>query len=271
MGARRKAKRKKASKAGLVLVEDEGPVRWLTLNRPDKRNALSDELVDTLSEALAGAKDSGARAVAITGAGRVFCAGADLAALKELRNASFEENLADSWQLADLLLDIVEHPLPVIAAVNGPALGGGAGLAAACDITVAAKSARFAFTEVRVGFVPAVVLNFLARTVGGKAARELCLTGRPVPAEEAAAIGLVNRVVAANALRGAVKALGDEIAQCGPGAVAATKALFLKLGSLPLGEGLDKAAQANAEARESDDCREGVDAFLEKRKPRWSP
>jgi methylglutaconyl-CoA hydratase len=278
MGAKRKKKTKKAARkkssksapGSLVLVEDAGCVRWLTLNRPEKRNALSEELVEALSEALADAKGSKARCVAITGAGSVFCAGADLATLKDLRSASFTENLADSFLLADLLLDICEHPLPVIAAVNGHALGGGAGLAAACDITVAQKSAKIGFTEVRIGFVPAIVLNFLLRTVGEKAARELCLTGRPISAEEGAAMGLVNRVVSATALKGAVKALGEEIAQCGPQAIATTKALFLKLGPLSLKEGLDQAAQANAEARESEDCLEGVDAFLEKRKPRWS-
>ena len=121
----------------LVLVENAGCVRWLTLNRPEKRNALSAALVKALGEALADAKSSKARCVAITGAGSVFCAGADLATLKELRSASFGENLADSVRLADLFLDIQEHPLPIIAAVNGHALGGGAGLAAACDITVA--------------------------------------------------------------------------------------------------------------------------------------
>ena len=277
MGAKKKKKkrtaRKKAAQAapgGLVLVKDAGCVRWLTLNRPEKRNALSEPLVEALSEALADAKSSKARCVAITGAGSVFCAGADLATLKELRKASFEENLADSFQLADMLLDIQEHPLPVIAAVNGHALGGGAGLAAACDITFAVKSAKLGFTEVRIGFVPAIVLNFLLRCVGEKTARELCLTGRMIGADEGAAMGLVNRVVSATALTGAVKALGEEIARGGPAAIATTKALFLQLGPLPLKDGLDQAVQANAEARESDDCLEGVDAFLEKRAPRWS-
>ncbi len=254
----------------LVLVEDAGCVRWLTLNRPDKRNALSKELVEALGGALADAKSSRARCVAITGAGSVFCAGADLATLKELRSASFGDNLADSVRLADLFLDICEHPIPVIAAVNGHALGGGAGLAAACDITLAAKGAKLGFTEVRIGFVPAIVLNFLLRCVGEKAARELCLSGRLIGADEGASMGLINHVVSADALKGAVEALGEEIAKGGPGAIATTKALFLKLGPLPLKDGLDQAAQANAEARESDDCREGVDAFLEKRPPRWS-
>lgn len=247
-----------------VLVRDAGPVRWLTLNRPDKRNAFSAELVAGLKAALA---DPGAaRLLAITGAGTAFSAGADLAALQKMRNATREEHLADARSLAELFRMIAEHPLPVVAAVNGHALGGGAGLVAACDFAFAVPAARIGFTEVRLGFVPAIVLNFLLRAVPERVARDLCLTGRQLTAAEAASMGLVR---ASDDLEASVRALGDEIAQTGPGAVAHTKRLFLALGHLPLAEGLAKACEENADARMSPDFREGVGAFLEKRKPNW--
>jgi len=249
-----------------VLVRDAGPVRWVTLNRPDKRNALSAELIKALKAAL---KDPGqARLIAITGAGPTFSAGADLSALQKMRSATREEHLADARSLAELFLLVADNPLPVVAAVNGHALGGGAGLVAACDFAFAVPTARIGFTEVRLGFVPAIVLNFLLRAVPERVARDLCLTGRQLEAAEAAAIGLWR---VADDLEAPVRALGDEIARCGPGAVAHTKRLFLALGHLPLADGLEKACEENADARMSPDFREGVAAFLEKRKPGWSP
>jgi methylglutaconyl-CoA hydratase len=247
-----------------VLVRDEGPVRWLTLNRPDKRNALSAELVAALKAAL---RDPGpARLLAITGAGSAFSAGADLAALQAMRTATREEHLADARSLAGLFASIAEHPLPVAAAVNGHALGGGAGLVVACDFAFAAPGARIGFTEVRLGFVPAIVLNFLLRATGERIARDLCLTGRQLDAREAGTLGLV-RVT--DDVAAAVGALGAEIAEAGPGAVAHTKRLFLELSHLSLADGLAKACEENAAARMSADFREGVAAFLEKRKPSW--
>ncbi|MFI5403633.1 MAG: enoyl-CoA hydratase-related protein [Planctomycetota bacterium] len=249
---------------GPVLVRDAGPVRWLTLNRPGKRNAFSSELIAALKAAL---RDPGpARLLAISGAGAIFSAGADLAALQKMQAATREEHLADARSLAELFQMVAEHPLPVVAAVNGHALGGGAGLVAACDFAFAVPAAKIGFTEVRLGFVPAIVLNFLLRAVSERVARDLCLTGRQLEAAEAASIGLW-RVT--DDLEAAVRGLGDEIAQCGPGAVAHTKRLFLALHHLPLNEGLAKACDENATARMSADFREGVAAFLEKRKPEW--
>jgi len=252
-----------------VLVRDEGPVRWLTLNRPAQRNALGGELVDALEGALEDARESRARCVALTGAGTTFSAGADLKALEAMRDAPYAVNLADSQRLANLFAVIASHPLPVVAAVNGHAIGGGAGLAVACDLTIAAAGATFGFSEVRIGFIPAIVLNFLLRTAGEKVARDLCLTGRRLPVEEAAALGLMNGVVPHADLPGAVAAIGAEIARCGPHAVAETKQLFLRLRHLPLDEGLAAAAEENARARGTDECREGIAAFLEKRNPNW--
>ena len=253
----------------LVLVRDEGGVRWLTLNRPDKRNALSGELVRALRDALEEARGCGARCIALTGAGKAFSAGADLEALRAMRTATLEENVADSTALADLLHAIARHPLPVIAALNGHAIAGGAGLAVACDFTVAVGGASFGFTEVRIGFVPAIVLNFLLRTVGEKTARDLCLTGRRLTVEEARDLGLVGRVVEPGALEEAVAEIAAELAATSPAAVARTKELFVELGALPLDEGLRHAAEANAHARATPDCREGIAAFLEKRRPDW--
>ncbi|MEE8107169.1 MAG: enoyl-CoA hydratase-related protein [Planctomycetota bacterium] len=255
----------------LVLVRDEGPVRWLTLNRPDQRNALSGDLVQACRDAFADAQESSARCIALTGAGKVFSSGADLKALKAMRAASLEENTADSRALADLLYDIQAHPLPVIAAVNGHAIAGGSGLTAACDLTVAVEGALFGFTEVRIGFVPAIVLNFLLRTVGEKTVRDLALTGRRLPAGEALALGLINEVCDAGGLAARIAALGAEFQRCSPEAIAHTKRLILELGPQSLRDGLTAAARANAEARRTSDCQEGVDAFLAKRPPRWAP
>jgi methylglutaconyl-CoA hydratase len=248
----------------LVLVEDRGPVRWLTLNRPDKRNALNAALVGALIDALA--EPGAARCFAITGAGSTFSAGADLAELRAMRTATLAENEADSRRLAGLFQAIAANPLPVVAAVNGHALGGGAGLALACDFAFARPGSLFGFTEVRIGFVPAIVLNFLLRTVGEKVARELCLTGKRLPVEEAARLGLFT---VTGALEQAVHDLGEEIALCSPAAIAHTKQLMLRLRHLPLDEGLEFAAMENAVARATEDCQEGIAAFLEKRKPSW--
>ena len=257
----------------VLLVRDEVPVRWLTLNRPDKRNALNAELIAALTAALeATPQDDGIRCLALTGAGKVFSAGADLAALRAMMDAGEEENLADSRTLARLLSAIQGHPLPVIAALNGHAIAGGAGLSAACDLTIAVREAQLGFPEVRIGFLPAIVLNFLLRTLGHKAARDLCLTGRRIGADDALAMGLINEVCEQAQLQERVRAIGAEIAQCSPEAVAATKLMFLELGAAgSLEEGLEIAVRLNADARMTDDCREGVTAFLEKRKPRWHP
>ncbi|MGQ0612894.1 MAG: enoyl-CoA hydratase-related protein [Planctomycetaceae bacterium] len=254
-----------------LLLRDAGPVRWLTLNRPEKRNALGPELIEALAAALQDAREAPVRCLALTGAGRHFSAGADLAALQAMSGAGHEANLADSRRLAALFASIAEHPLPLVAVVKGAALGGGAGLVAACDFAVAAEEAELGFTEVRVGFVPAIVLNFLLRTVGGRAARDLCLTGRRVPAREALSLGLLGAVAPAGELPALIARLGAELAQASPEAVARTKQLFLELEARPLADGLDAAAEANAQARSTPDCKEGVAAFLQKRRPRWAP
>ncbi|MEM9664283.1 MAG: enoyl-CoA hydratase-related protein [Bacteroidota bacterium] len=256
----------------VVLVHTERRVTTLTLNRPDKRNALSAALVSDLLKALeAAAADPDTRVVVLTGAGSVFSAGADLAALEALQTATPMDNLADSQHLAQLFEAIARHPKPIIAKVNGHAIAGGCGLATVCDLAIASEGAKLGFTEVRIGFVPAIVMVFVLRRVGEMAARHLFLRGHLVQADEAARLGLLTQVVSVEALDETVDALAQEIATRTSGsAVALTKRLLLSVPSLGLREGLDAAIHANAFARGTEDCQAGIAAFLHKTRPPWS-
>ena len=255
----------------MLQTRRDGPVLTLTLDRPETRNALSADLVDALTAALADAAESAAvRVVVIAAAGKVFSAGADLAALRALRDASFSDNLADSERLGRLFEAILRHPKPVVARVHGHAIAGGCGLAAACDLSLVAESAVLGFSEVRIGFVPALVATFVTRRVGETAARELFLRGHRIPATEAARIGLVTRAVPDDALDAALAALCQELAtETSGSAVALTKALLADLPGRSLADALAHAAAVNAHARATDDCRAGVDAFLGKTDPPW--
>lgn len=253
-----------------VLAERRGPVLLVRLNRPQARNALNAELVARLHAVLEAAqRDETVRCVVLGGAGRVFSAGADLKALHSLGAASSEENRADSQRLADLLHLIYTSRLPVVAAVEGAAVAGGAGLASACDLVVAGEGARFGYTEVRLGFVAAVVMVFLLRSVGEKHARELLLTGRLVPAGEAHRIGLVNEVVPDGDAEARALELAAEIARNSRTALATTREMLSVLPGMGLEESLRYAAGVNAWTRTTADLKEGVAAFLEKREPEW--
>lgn len=243
----------------------------MTLNRPDKRNALDGGLVEELQRALDRAEDEeGVRVVVLTGAGTVFSAGADLAALERLQEAAPLENLADSERLAGLFGRIYRHPKPVIAKINGHAIAGGCGLAAVCDLSVAAEGAKLGFTEVRIGFVPAIVAVFVLRKLGEAAARDLFLRGHLIPATEAAACGLITRAVPADRLDAEVAALAHELAtETSVSAVALTKRLLAEIPGMGLQEALSYAAQLNAFARGTSDCQAGIAAFLEKKDPPW--
>jgi methylglutaconyl-CoA hydratase len=255
----------------LVLRRREGRVLTLTLNRADKRNALSADLVGALKDALAeAAEDDAVRVVVLTGAGKVFSAGADLAALEALQAASPMDNLADSQHLAGLFEAIYRHPKPVVAHVNGHAIAGGCGLAAVCDIALVADGAKLGFTETRIGFVPAIVSVFVLRKLGEAAARDLMLRGHLISADEAAAVGLVTRVVPAADLDAAVDALARELAtETSATAVALTKRLLADVPGMGLGDALDHAVQLNALARGTDDCKAGIASFLGKTDPPW--
>ena len=244
----------------------------LTLNRPEQRNALNAELAEALLAAVRRASaDPAVRAVVLTGEGNCFCAGADLATLRQLRDATFEENAEDCARLRDLFKSLALCPKPVVAAVNGPALAGGCGLASACDLILSAPEATFGYPEVKVGFVAAMVLVLLARQVGERRARQMLLTGQPLSAESAERWGLVYRIVPRENLASEAVSLCRQLAGGAPSALALTKELLWRTSGVPAGTALDLAADANVFARCSPDIREGLDAFFAKRSPGWKP
>src|SRR2546423_14482539 len=208
-----------------ILVSERQGVATLTLNRPDKRNAISFELVEELLRALDESEKSAAQVVIVTGAGKAFCAGLDLDDLKALVGKSHEENLKDSAFMARLFRRIYEFPLPTIAAVNGAAIAGGTGIATMCDFTLAAPEAKFGYTEVRIGFVPAIVSSILVWQVGHKIARDLLMTGRLFDAAEAHRYGLVNEVVEPERLMTRARDLANQLLENSPSSVRATKRL----------------------------------------------
>lgn len=255
----------------LIRYETAGRAAYVTLNRPDKRNALSAELVEQLQAVLDEAsRDAAVRVIVLTGEGTAFSAGADLAALERMQSASALENEADSRQLADLFHQIYLHPKPVIARINGHAIAGGCGLAAVCDLSVAVDTARVGFTEVRIGFVPAIVMVFVLRKIGEAAARHLMLTGELISAHDAERIGLINETVPESKLDERVDELVQAISgQTSASAVRLTKQMMAQVRGMGLGEGLDYAARMNAFARGTDDCRAGIAAFLSRTDPPW--
>jgi len=253
-----------------VFVADAGPVRTITMNRPERRNAMTPEMQTELIAAMEEAAAGDCRVVVFAGAGEAFCAGLDLASLQKMNDKSAEEHRADAERIARLFRTLYELPKPTIAAVHGASIAGGTGIATLCDFTLAVPAAKFGYTEVRIGFVPAVVSAFLALQLGDKRARELLLTGRLFDSSEAYRLGLVNEVVAADALQARVRALAEALAANSPAALGATKRLLAAQNKEWLDRALAAAMEANAEARETADFREGVSAFLEKRKPVWA-
>jgi methylglutaconyl-CoA hydratase len=253
-----------------VRVEDVGGVRTVTLNRPGRRNALTVEMQDALIAALRGAgEDRACRVVVIAGEGEAFCAGLDLGSLKDAGTRSAAEFTADAERVALMFRTLYECPKPTIAAVQGAAAGGGAGLATICDFTIAEPQAWFAYTEVKIGFVPAVVSAYLCLQVGEKRARDLLLTGREVNAEDAYRMGLVNELAPQGSLMERVESLAGALIRNSPEALRATKALIAAQSKDWLDAAVEEAMAVNARARESADFREGVAAFLEKRRPVW--
>lgn len=242
----------------------------LTLNRPDKRNALSFQLLDELTRALDGVEQSEAQVVVLTGAGKAFCAGMDLEELKTLTGKSHAENVADSRKMAQIFRRLYEFPKPTIAAVNGAAIAGGTGLATMCDFTLAVPEAKFGYTEVRIGFVPAIVSSILVWQVGHKVARDLLLTGRIFDAAEAYRLGLVNGVVDPAQLMNRAGELALQLMENSPTSLRLTKKLINGFISPQLDTQIEQAIEENAGIRQTADFREGVASFLEKRKPRWS-
>jgi methylglutaconyl-CoA hydratase len=253
-----------------IQIAYDGGVATITLNRPDKRNAISFELIDDLLRALDEVAKSDAIVVILTGAGKAFSSGMDLENLKALVGRTAEENLQDSQTMVQMFRSLYEFPLVTIAAVNGPAIAGGTGLALLCDFTLAVPEAKFGYTEVRIGFVPAIVSTFLLRQVGEKHARDLLLTGRIIGAEEAMRMGLVNEIVAPDQLLARARELAGTLMENSPGSLRATKELLSDHARNDLDTQIDAAVRENAAVRLSADFREGISSFLEKRKPVWS-
>lgn len=248
-----------------VLYSVREGVARITLNRPEKRNALDDEMIAEIRGGLGeSANDGAVHLVLITGAGDDFCAGADLAAIEQLSHGTVMENVADARRLGDLFLEMRRHPRPIIAAVRGRALAGGCGIATAADFALAAESAQFGYPELKIGFVPAMVMATLRRSVSEKRALELLATGEIIPARTALEIGMITRVFADAAFDNDVQAYAAQLATRSRSALALTKSLFYQMDSVPFDAALSAGVQTNALARLTEDCRRGIQRFLKK-------
>lgn len=252
-----------------IVVADNALIRTITLNRPERRNAMTPEMQLELISALEDTALTNCRALVLAGAGDAFCSGLDLSALHAAQDKSAIEHRADAERIMRLFLTLYELPVPTIAAVHGAAIAGGAGLAIICDFTLATPVAKFGFTEVRIGFVPALVSAFLALQIADKRSRDLLLTGRICDGTEAYRLGFVNEIVAPEALMQRVQALADVLIANSPQALKATKQLMAAQNKAWLDSAIAEALEASALSRETGDFREGITAFLEKRKPVW--
>ncbi len=252
-----------------ISIERRGPVSWLTMSRPDKHNAFNPALIEELQQAfLQEGNDPEVRVIVLAGAGASFSAGADLEWMKGQGEASEDDNVRSACEMAELFRTIDRCPKPVVARVQGAALGGGSGLVCSVDIAVAGPKALFGFTEVRLGLVAAVISPFVARRLGYSQTRAKLVTGERFGAEEAYRIGMVHLI--SEDLDGAVDKVVQELLQGSPQAQAASKKLLAEITDLPYEQQLQPTAQAIASARASSDGREGLAAFLEKRKPIWA-
>lgn len=253
-----------------VQVAYDGKIATLTLNRPNKRNAISFELIDDLLHALDEIAKSDAIVVILTGAGKAFCSGMDLEDLKALLGRTPEQNEQDSETMVRLFRSIYEFPKITIAAVNGAAVAGGTGLALLCDFTLAVPEAKFGYTEVRIGFVPAIVSTFLVRQLPEKQARDLLLTGRLFAAEEGLRLGLITEIVLADNLMERARGLAAKLMENSEASLRATKRLLTEQARVELDAQIGGAIRENAAIRSTADFREGISSFLEKRKPVWT-
>lgn len=253
-----------------LIVQRDGPVETVTLNRPDVRNAFNDTVIAELTAWADGVRAAaGLRAAIIQGAGSVFCAGADLGWMRRMIAYSRDENVRDAGAMARMFTALDTLPIPLIGRVQGAALGGGCGLAAVCDIVVAADEAVFGFTEVKLGIVPAVISPYVLAKIGRSAARELFLTGERFPAVRAREIGLVHAVVSVEALDIAVRAYVGQVLGSGPDAVAAAKALIRQVWADTPETAATRTAEVIADRRASAEGQEGMRAFMEKRRAAW--
>ncbi len=250
-------------------LELDGEIGIITLNRPEKRNAISPAMIDDLLRVLDEAERGPVRVVILTGAGKAFCAGMDLEALRELASQTHEQHVADAERMGKMFHRVYSFPKPLIAAVNGAAIAGGTGLATLADFTLAVPEAKFGYTEARIGFLPAVVSVFLLRQVGEKITRELLLTGRIFDAAEAHRLGLVTQLVPQEKLMESARELAQSLIASSPTSLRLTKRLISRWNEKEIERDLAIAVRESAEIRRTADFREGLASFLEKRKSEW--
>jgi methylglutaconyl-CoA hydratase len=247
-----------------------GSIARVRLNRPDVRNAFNAELIDALTATFRElAEDEAVRAIVLSGEGKVFCGGADISWMRSSLDLTFDQNVADAQAMSEMFRAIDRCPKPVIGRIHGAALGGGAGLAAVCDVVIAGADTVFGFTEVKLGIIPAVISPFVIRKIGLSHARALFLTGERFDCKRAQHIGLVHEVVVADTLDVCIERVTNEVLSAGPNAVAAAKALAARIGETGYDESRDPTAQAIARQRTSDEGQEGLRAFLERRSASW--
>jgi methylglutaconyl-CoA hydratase len=248
-----------------ILYRVENKIARVTLNRPDKRNALDSEIINEIKAALKEVtSDESVRVVLLTGAGKDFCSGADLAALQQISTATVMENVADAQNLGELFLQMRKHPRPIIAAVRGRALAGGCGIATACDLVLAAESAQFGYPEVNIGFIPAMVMAILRRSVSEKRAFELITKGEIINAQTAAEIGLINGMYGDDEFAEKVEEYVAQLAAKSASAVSLSKNLLYHMDAMSFETALEAGVQLNAITRMTQDCKRGVERFLKK-------
>ena len=254
-----------------IKYETRNRIGYITLSRPEKKNALNAEVVEELIQAFKQVEnDVSSKVMVLKAEGDVFCAGADLAYIQKLQGNKFEDNLEDSTLLKDLFLQIYQLKKVVIGQIQGHAIAGGAGLAALCDFSFSVPDAKFGYTEVRIGFIPAIVMVFLLRKIGESKAKELLLSGNLIDSKSAANMGLINWVVDNNELELKVNDFAQTLVQKNSGqSMEVTKKMISRVQSMELDKALEYATEMNAKARESDDCRKGIEAFLSKNEISW--
>jgi methylglutaconyl-CoA hydratase len=252
-----------------LLLDTTEHLSTITLNRPEKRNAITTQMIADLQSALDAIEKTNTRVVIITGTGKAFCAGIDLELLQAIAQQTPAENQDDSRRIAKMFRKIWSYSRPMIAAVNGHALAGGCGIATLCDFTLSVPEAKFGYTEVRIGFLPAIVSVFLSRQIGEKRCRDLLLTGRLVEASEAKELGLVNEIVSSERLVDRAHELAADLLAASPSSITRAKHLLVSAAAAGVDHDLERAVLESARVRCTPDFKEGLAAFLEKRKPIW--
>jgi methylglutaconyl-CoA hydratase len=252
-----------------LLLDTTEHLATITLNRPEKRNAITTQMIADLQSALDAIEKTNTRVVIITGMGKAFCAGIDLELLQAIAQQTPAENQDDSRRIAKMFRKIWSYSRPLIAAVNGHALAGGCGIATLCDFTLSVPEAKFGYTEVKIGFLPAIVSVFLSRQIGEKRCRDLLLTGRLVEASEAKELGLVNEIVSSERLMERAHELAADLLAASPSSITRAKHLLVSAAAAGVDHDLERAVLESARVRCTPDFKEGLAAFLEKRKPIW--